>query len=132
MLAILPELDANEVAVGFLLPNPDGPVGGALVEGSSDGASATKLFALPPAIILPLPFESSWLSIPSTIPFLTPFFVISFFRSALAPSDTLGAVNISTTDWRATSLTPPSLSSRVSTKWCRNGRRGKWVLRSRS
>lgn len=54
-----------------------------------------------------------------TIPLRTPFFAISFFRSALAPSVTWAPVNNVTTEVRAHSRTLASWSSRHSTSWGR-------------
>jgi len=52
---------------------------------------------------------------PSTMVFLTPFFVISFLRSARAASVTPGPVKSSMTDGRAHSRTCASPSSRAAT-----------------
>ena len=52
----------------------------------------------------------------STIAFLTPFFVNSFFRSARAASVTPGPVNSSMIEGVAHARTLPSVSSNASTK----------------
>ena len=61
---------------------------------------------------------------PSAMVLRTPFFVISFLRSARAASVTPGPVKSSTTDCLAHSRTFPSVSSSASTRCGRYGRSG--------
>ena len=61
----------------------------------------------------------------STMAFLTPFFVISFLRSARAASVTPGPVKSPMIEGVAHARTLPSVSSNASTKSERYGRMGK-------
>ena len=74
--------------------------------------------------LLPVNPARSLDSTPSTIVFLTPFFISSFFKSALAASVTPGPEKSSTIESRAHSRTCGSVSSRQSTNKDRYGLMG--------
>lgn len=74
-----------------------------------------------PALRLPL---MSLLRTLSTIAFLTPFFAISFFKSARAASVTPGPVKSSMIEGVAQARTLPSVSSKASTRSERYGLMG--------